>query len=229
MTRRLILSLLFATLSGVGTQAQNVASFNFANTNTTNNTLPNGTGADQVQVTTAAGWTVTSDLGLGSGLTGVASPGTYGGNGWSNGGSPNNGAGNYLSFSLTNGTGGSVDLASLSIRANATNGNTLTFEVQNSLSGFSNTTGTGPIWNFTSDGTPQDRTFTFGSPLSVGNGVAVEFRLLGYSSSTGNNYWLDSTGGGAAGLSVTPVPEPATVLGLSAFGLVMFRRIRRRS
>jgi hypothetical protein len=220
--RRFLLTLVTLGAVGIGASAQTpVVSFNFSG-HTTADASVNGF------ATYAPGWS-TGVAGQTIAMTDINPQvvnNGFGGNSWETTAAPVS-ATNFFTFSLTNNTGGAVTLGSVSIMGNRTSKGPTDFQIQNSVTGFHDGILTDPTWNFTG-GTPTAHTFDLPAGVSVANGASVEFRLFGYNASNpGGSFWLDSGGGGSA-LSVTPVPEPATVLGAAAGAFAFAGALRRR-
>jgi len=189
-----------------------------------------GAAGNQVSTTgtTATGFSSTA-LTRGPGVTAVTGAGSINSNGWN---SASFDSQDYYVFSVTNSSGSSINFGNLSIGYRRSSSGPLNFDLRVSTDGF-NTNQTSVV-TFTETASNTSTT-TKVIPLSdlnpFNNSAVLEFRLYAWgASSAGGTLRLENYGPGAGtpGVSLTPVPEPATVLGLAAAGLITARFVRRR-
>lgn len=212
----------FAVLSvsclGSVCQAQTLLSFNF-----------NGAAGNQAFSTSSFNAPAVSPSLIirGSGVTAATFANSFNATGWTNAATPD--LNDYFTFNYSNNLISS--LSTLGINANRNGLGPRLIEVRNSISGFGTP---GVVQSLPNASLITPISFNLSGVTALQNipaSTIVELRIYAYDSNNATNsqFALDSTGNvPSLVLSGTPVPEPATVGGLSALGLFVFGAIRRR-
>lgn len=132
----------------------------------------------------------------------------------------------YLSMTITPAAGYSVRLTDLDFGARASSLGATNYAIRTSVAGFGTaiTNGSGTLQD---DGTWRRINTTSLAAVNGAINTPVEIRLYLWDSSAGTTGTLDTQIDDVAA-SLAPVPEPASIIGLSAFGVFGFGLIRKR-